>query len=421
MPKINVIGIGYRPLDPKASEALLASTVVLASNRLMEVFPSYAEYPVVQDRLKIINNVDDVMDFMATTIALDSNAIIGLIASGDPMFHGIGKRTLDRFGPVIVEILPDLSAVQLASARTRLSWDNALLVSLHGGPNPEKRRKLPYERTDLPHLLARHHTLFILTDRENNPALIAETLAASETCRAMTITMHVCEQLGYPTERITSGTPAGIAGNSYRDPNIVVLHKSGESVPPPTPLLGLTEDSLAHSRGMITKDEVRAVSLHKLALPPTGVIWDIGAGSGAVSVEIARLAPGLTVYAVEKDAVQLAHIEANRATFMAENMQPVLGIAPEALADLPNPDRVFIGGSGGNMEAILSQVSERMRKGIIVVNAAQMETLNTALAALRKSGFRTNACQVSVSRMRELGGGNSLEAHNPVFVIRGER
>jgi len=421
MPKINVIGIGYRPLDPRASEALLASTVVLASNRLMEVFPAYAEYAAVQDRLKIINSVDDVMDFMATTIALDSNAIIGLIASGDPMFHGIGKRTLDRFGPVIVEILPDLSAVQLASARTRLSWDNALLVSLHGGPNPEKRRKLPYERTDLPHLLTRHRTLFILTDRENNPALIAETLAASETCRAMTITMHVCEQLGYPAERITSGTPAGIAGNSYRDPNIVVLHRSGASLSPSAPVLGLTEDSIAHSRGLITKDEVRAVSIHRLTLPPVGVVWDIGAGSGSVSLEIARLAPGLTVYAIEKDAGQLAHIRANRAAYGAVTIEPVAGTAPEVLAALPAPDRVFIGGSGGSIEAILSHVAGRMPHGVVVVNASQIETLNAARAGLKKNGFLTVVCQVSVSRMRELGDGNFFDAQNPIFVIRGER
>lgn len=421
MPKINVIGIGYRPLDPKASEALLASTVVLASNRLMEVFPGYEEYPAVQDRLKIINNVDDVMDFMATTIALDSDAVIGLIASGDPMFHGIGKRTLDRFGPVIVEILPDLSAVQLASARTRLSWDDALLVSLHGGPNPEKRRKLPYERTDLPHLLARHRTLFILTDRENNPSLIAETLVASETCRAMTITMHVCEQLGYPTERITSGTPAGIAGNSYRDPNIVVLCRSGAPISLAAPVLGLTEDSIAHSRALITKDEVRAVSIHKLTLPPVGVAWDIGAGSGSVSLEIARLAPGLTVYAIEKDAGQLAHIRTNRAAHGAVNIEPVAGNAPDVLAALPAPDRVFIGGSGGNMETILSHVSARMSRGVVVVNATQIETLNAALAGLKKNGFKTNASQVSVSRMKELGDGNFFDAQNPIFVIRGER
>lgn len=421
MPAINIIGIGYRPLDRKASAALLASTVVLVSNRLMEVFPSYAEYATVQDRLKIINNVDDIMDFMATTIALDSDANIGLIASGDPMFHGIAKRTLSRFGPRIVEIMPDLSAVQLASSRMKESWDDALLISLHGGPDPAKRRKLPYELEDVPHLLVRHRKLFILTDRQHTPALIATTLAGSPACKNVLITMHVCEQLGYPTEQITTDSPAALTGKTFRDPNIVAVHLTGQNLASPAPVFGLREATIAHSRGLITKDEVRAVSLHKLSLPPAGVVWDIGAGSGSVSLEIARLAPELAVYAIEKDAEQLVHIRANRAAFGAVNIEPVAGTAPEVFAALPSPDRVFIGGSSGRMSEILSHVAGHMAHGIIVINAAQIETLHAALAGLKNSGFQIDTCQVNVAKMKELGEGHALDAQNPIFVIRGER
>lgn len=421
MPTITVIGIGYRPLDQRATEALLASDVVLASNRLMEVFPDYAEYPLVKDRLKVINNVDDVMSYMDEQIEENPAVTIGLIASGDPMFHGIGKRTLERFGPEIVNLMPDLSSVQLAASRTKLSWDDALLISLHGGPNPEKRRKLPYETKDLPYLLSRHHKIFILTDRENNPASIADVLLRSEHCAAMSITMHVCEHLGYPIETIVSGTPSEIASRTFGNPNIVVLQRTGTTASPAAPIFGLREDAIVHSRGLITKDEVRAVVMHKLSLPSAGIVWDIGAGSGSVSLEIARIAPRITVFAVEKDDEQIAHIRANRAAFGALNIEVAVGAAPESLAGLPVPDRVFIGGSGGRMHDIIALIAGRMPQGVVVVNASQIETLNSAVGALKQAGFQIDVCQVSIARMREIGEGNFLAAQNPVFVIRGER
>ncbi|HSW65104.1 MAG TPA: precorrin-6y C5,15-methyltransferase (decarboxylating) subunit CbiE [Dissulfurispiraceae bacterium] len=421
MPIINVIGIGYRPLDDLATEALLASDVVLASNRLMEVFPDYSEYPLVKDRLKIINNVDEVMSFIDEQIDSDPAVTIGLIASGDPLFHGIGKRTLDRFGPAIVQIMPDLSSVQLASSLTKESWDDALLISLHGGPDPAKRRKLPYSLHDVPYLLAQHAKIFILTDKENNPAVIAEMVASSSFSQSMAITMHVCEQLGYPTERIISGTPAELAGRNFREPNIVVIIRRAAATPSVSAAFSLQEDAILHSRGLITKDEVRAVALHKLSLPLSGVVWDIGAGSGSVSVEIARLAPGIKVYSIEKDVEQLVHIRSNRARFGAFNIEVIAGSAPEVLAALPAPVRIFIGGSSGCMAEILAHVSGVMPKGIVVINAAQIETLNAAIAGLKNNGFQVDACQVSIAKMKELGDGNFFGAQNPVFVIRGER
>ncbi len=421
MPKINVIGIGCRPLNQRATEALLASDIVLASNRLMEVFPDYSEYPLVKDRLNVINNVDEVMAFIDKQIDADPSVTIALIASGDPMFHGIAKRTLGRFGDRFVEILPDLSSVQIASSLARESWDDALLISLHGGPDPEKRRNLPYELTDLPYLLLRHYKIFILTDRQNNPTRIAETLTGSAMSQPMCIMMHVCERLGYPTERISSGSPSELLKTTFLEPNIVLLKRTDPEDERPLPVFGLREDEIEHSRGLITKDEVRAAALHKLTLPSSGTVWDIGAGSGAVALEIANTVPGLTVYAIEEDKEQLVNIRANRAKFGMLNIEVVATGAPGALASLPAPDRVFIGGSGGRMQEILAAVAERMPHGIVVINASQIETLNTAVSELKKHGFQLEVCQISTARMKEIGEGNFFAAQNPVFIIRGAR
>jgi precorrin-6Y C5,15-methyltransferase (decarboxylating) len=150
---------------------------------------------------------------------------IVLLASGDPLFFGIGKRAIEEFGKEHVEILPDLSSIQVAFARIKESWDGALLISLHGGPDPEKRRKLEYTLSDIPSLVARYTKLAILTDRENSPPKIAGELLRSGVAghRKPAITLYVCEKLGYPDEQITQGNPEGISRMDFTDPNVVII------------------------------------------------------------------------------------------------------------------------------------------------------------------------------------------------------
>jgi precorrin-6Y C5,15-methyltransferase (decarboxylating) len=184
---------------------------------------------------------------------------------------------------------------------------------------------------------------------------------------------------------------------------------------------GLSEDEIAHSRGLITKDEVRAVSIHKLRLPQKGVLWDVGAGSGSVSIEAARLLPGLRVYAIERNREQIELIQENKKKLGATNITTTCGEAPEILRDLPPPDRVFIGGHGGNLSGIVRRIKEKMPKGIIVINAIALETLNEAILVLENNGFDPEVSQVSVSRSKIVGGQRHMSALNPVFVIKGEK
>jgi len=433
--KLYVIGIGYKPLDKKAREIISRAGVILASKRLSEVFKGYDEFEMVKDKVKVINNVDETINFIKAivedtpptppltkggnggVVPLTKGGIV-LLASGDPMFFGIGRRAVREFGKDIVEILPDLSSIQMAFSRIKEPWDNAFLMSLHGGPDPEKRRRLPYEIKDIPLLLQRHNKIAILTDKENNPSVIAKGIALS--LQPSAIKIYVCERLGYADEKITEGTPEEIAAMSFSEPNIVIIQQLAVSGQPSIVTFGLKENEISHSKGLITKDEVRAVTIHKLRLPQKGVFWDIGAGSGSVSIETARLYPELKVFAVEKDEEQINHIRENKKRFNAPNIEIIKGEAPDALINLPPADRAFIGGSSGRLEEIVDFIA-RMQTPIIVINATTIETLHEAVQNLENSGFEVEISEVSISRSKIVSDKKHMSALNPVFIITGEK
>ena len=416
MNKITIIGIGYKPFDKKTREIVMGSDVILASKRLLEVFQGYDEYEVVRDKVSVLNNINETIEFISNNYKTKK---IALIASGDPMFSGIGRRAVDEFGKDAVEIIPDLSSIQIAFSRIRVPWDDAFLISLHGGPDPAKRRRLLYELQDIPFLVEKHNKIAILTDRENNPAEIAGVLNLSPIAHGLSPMLYVCERLGYKDEKITEGLPEEIAGMSFSDPNVVIV-LSSQSTKSSTITFGLMEDEISHSRGLITKDEVRAVTIHKLRLPKKGVLWDVGSGSGSISIEAARLFPGLKVFAIEKNKQQIGNIRENKIRFEASNIEVIEGIAPEALKDLPSPDRVFIGGSSGQLEEIISLLTKKIFSGIVIVNATKIETLAKSIADMHNAGFRVDISQVSVSRTKAVDNGNYLSALNPVFIVKGE-
>ncbi len=410
--KVYIIGIGYKPLDSNAHEVISSADVILASRRILEVFEKYAEFGAVRDKIRVPGNIAETLAYIRDN---HQKEMIVLLASGDPLFSGIGRMTINELGKEAVEIFPELSSIQAAFSKIKEPWDDAFLMSLHGGPDPEKRRKLPYEMTGIPALLQIHRKVAILTDRENNPAAIARTIMNSSG-----LTMFVCERLGYQDEKITQAAPGEIAAMSFPEPNVVIIIKDTETRTS-APGFGLTEKEILHSRGLITKDEVRAVTLHKLRLPAEGVLWDIGAGSGSVSIEAAGLCPGLRIFAFEKDKEQVENIKQNRTRFGTPRIEIIEGAAPEALKGAPSPDRVFIGGSSGQLKGIVHRIGERMHSGIIVINAATIDTLHAAIQQLESAGFSTEVSQVSLSRSKIINGRMHMSALNPVFIITGER
>ena len=329
-------------------------------------------------------------------------------------FFGIGGVLLSEFPPEEVKIYPAVSSIQLAFARAGISWEDAFFVSLHG---PKKRR---WGAEDLPLLASLHPKMAILTGGGNGPCDIARHLPEDSS-------VLVLERLGLPDEKITATTPAQMKEGCFffGEPNILIVETKSGGGKGRAARLGLEEGDFDHSNGLITKDEARAVILHKLKLPVEGVLWDIGSGSGSVAVEAKRLSPGLDIYAVEKDPERAAQASKNAGKFAAGGINVVLGEAPSALSVLPAPDRVFIGGSGGRLADIIKFASGVMKKGgMVVVSAITLESIGEALSLLGKEGFaRIEASSVAVSRMacidRDGAGKHYMKALNPVSIIRG--
>ena len=190
--------------------------------------------------------------------------------------------------------------------------------------------------------------------------------------------------------------------------------------------LGLPDDAFAQKRphrGLITKSEARAVSLYKLGLTRGSIVWDVGAGSGSVALEAALIASDGVVYAVERDAESLAMLRRNLQRLGPANVAVTPGDAPAALADLPPPDCVFVGGGGGKLTAILECAAARLNaEGRIVVNLAAMERALQAHACLTALGFDAELTQISAARAKPLpDGALRLAAQNPVFIVAANR
>lgn len=320
------------------------------------------------------------------------------VVSGDPGFFGLGRLAAARFGKRL-RLFPAPSSVSLAFALAGESWDDAVVVSSHGRPMDRAVAAV-----------LSHPKVAVLCSPENAPQDLAAALVAAG-CAPRRV--FVASRLGEPDERTWEGDLQELSAARFDGLSVVLAMVPDTDVTPgPGICWGLPEDRIEHRAGMITKAEVRAVALGKLCLPTAGVMWDVGAGSGSVSLECSRLAPGLRVFAVER---RLDDVERMRRNLAATAVEVVAGEAPASLASLPDPDRVFLGGGGAS---VLDEALGRLRPGGMVV--ATFASFGRAAVAAEKLG---NVAQISVSRGVRSGDDGSfrLEAENPVFICWGPK
>ncbi len=337
---------------------------------------------------------------------------IAVLASGDPLFYGTARFLCERLGKDRFEVLPHVSSMQLAFARVKESWDEAYLTNLATrGIDRVVERIRTAEKVGL------------FTTEDSPPSAVCQALLDR---RIDYFIAYVCEDLGAPNERVTQGELSEIAATEFGPLNVLILVRKPQSPDWPIAmagkrLFGNPDEMFLQSqpkRGLLTPAEVRAIALAEMNLGAMSVVWDIGAGSGAVAIEAAMIAPQGHAYAIEMDAEDHQLIESNSLRFGVGNLTAVLGQAPDAWANLPKPNAVFVGGAGRQVGHIVELAVQSLQAGgTLVANVMSLENVVAVREVLRPLPGKDDVWMVNVARGAHQLERLTLESLNPSFLI----
>jgi precorrin-6Y C5,15-methyltransferase (decarboxylating) len=337
---------------------------------------------------------------------------IAILVIGDPLFYGLARYLCDALGRERCEIVPHVSSMQLAFARVKESWDEAYLTNL-----ANHSLEAVVERIRVAEKVG------LFTTAEHGPAAVAQALLDHQLDY---FTVYVCENLGARNECVTRGTVAEIAGQQFESLNVMVLVRD-TTVPDRArdlqrhQLFGNPDEAFVQStpkHGLLTPVEVRSLALAQMALHTRGVIWDVGAGCGTVSIEAAQLAPGGQVFAIEQDPEDAGLIQENAERFGVSNVRPILGRAPEAWADLPDPDAVFLEGSGREVVRIAELAFQRLTGGgRLVANLISIGALDELRQALGTQATEVQVWMLNIARGTDQLERLKFDALHPTFMI----
>lgn len=395
---VTLIGMGSgqpENLTLQGLAALRQADLILGARRLLAVLPAGCT-----ENRAAAYRPDEVAELLQTSGA--ENAV--LVYSGDTGFYSGASSMMEKLEALGVRarVLPGLSSIQLLAAALGRPWQGWNLVSAHGrtcDPVAECMQGRP---------------TFFLTGGSEDPATLCAQLAAEGFGDVQGV---VGQCLGTPEEKLFRGSVKELAAGRFNSLSVLLV-EAAEVLPRRAP--GLPDEAFERGDVPMTKQEVRAAVLAKLAVRPEDILWDVGAGTGSVSVELALAAPRGRVYAVECRPEGCALIKANREKFRTRNLVLVEGLAPAALSDLPAPDAVFIGGSKGSLAAIVDAALDKNPDARICVSAIALESLSAAVAVLTAKGRTVQVSQIAVSRARAVGGLHLMMAQNPIYLITGE-
>ncbi|MGK7956282.1 MAG: precorrin-6y C5,15-methyltransferase (decarboxylating) subunit CbiE [Crocosphaera sp.] len=410
---IKIVGIGLNgkeSLTTNIQTLVEKANLLMGSDRHLSYFPNHPG-----DKVIISNFYEDIKTLQQLKSYHKS---IVILVSGDPLFFGLGRLLLENFNLDELEFYPYISSIQLGFSRVKIPWHDAKIISGHG-------RHLDELMTNLQQGVEK---IAILTDRKNNPQAIAQLFLSLKI--PINYDIWVCENLGNTDEKVNCFTPQRLANwtnSQFSALNIVILLRQNDinltqNELDKLPLFGIEDRfflSFKDRPGLMTKREVRMIILGELGLKSQQIIWDIGAGTGSVSIEIARLCPNSQVYAIEKTAIGINLINKNCQRFNINNIIPIQTKAPEKLSTLPNPDRIFIGGSGGNLIDILDICQEKLVKyGVILVALATLENLGICLNWIEQNNCTYQLLNINLSRSVSIANLTRLSPLNPVFLVK---
>ena len=404
--RIKIIGIGDDGLEGLTSTArglLEAADLVVGSESLLASLPESTESMAVGGDL----------EELLTLIQQHRHRQFVLLSTGDPLFYGVARYLCDRLGKDQFDVIPHVSSMQLAFARVKESWDDAFLVNV---------ATQPLDRIVEKARLAEKVGLF--TNDEVTPRHVAQALLDAEIDY---FSAYVCENLGSPDECVTHGSLADVSQQEFGPLNVMVLVRKPMVPDRPTELAGKRlfgnpDEMFLQSvpkRGLLTPMEVRVVALAEMDLGPASIVWDVGAGSGAVAVEAARIVTDGHVYAIEMDPQDHQLLTANAERFgVGDSLQPVLGQAPDAWESLPDPDAIFVGGTGRSVGNIVQLAAQRLKVGgRMVVNVGSVDNILAVQQSLDALTGDMAVRMIQISQGNDQLGRIRFETMNPTFLI----
>ena len=404
--KIHIIGIGDDGLDGVTAHArslIERADLLLGAETTLSLVPGKGK-----SRLAIGANLQEAIDRIG---AAKDQAIV-ILASGDPLFYGVARYLCDKLGKDRFEVIPHVSSMQMAFARVKESWEDAFLTNLANHAIESVLEKIRVA-----------DKVGLFTSDEYPPAAVARALLDS---RLDYFQAYVCENLGSPDERVTHGELKDIAADQFSPLNVMILVRKPDTPDRPAALegrrmFGNPDELFLQSRpkhGLLTPAEVRAIAVSQLALRPDSIAWDIGAGSGSVSIECAQLSPQGKTYAIEMDAEDHQLIVSNAERFGLANIVAVLGRAPDAWVGLPDPDAVFVGGSGREIGRLVELAYRRLKPGgRLVANVGSIENLAGVHEIMHRHASDVKVWLINIARGTYQLERVRFEALNPTFLL----
>lgn len=403
MRKVTIIGAG--PGNPDllsraALDAIDIADVVIGAHRALvgiDVPPDVVRCELVKTA-DIVAALTDAASWQRAVVVMTGD--VGLFSGARRLVEALsGDAQMD------VRVIPGISSASYLAARLARPWQDWRFVSAHGVV------------CDIVAEAERAGELFLATSGGEDPSRLSGELVQAGFGDAR---VTVAERLSYPDERITCATASEIAGQTFDDLNVMLIEFAGGVASSRWPYAssGIPDELFIRGDVPMTKQEVRAVALAKLRLTATDTVWDVGAGTGSVSIEAALVARAGSVWSVERNAAGVRLIRENADAFGCGNVHAVPGVAPDALAKLPVPDAVFVGGSAGELPSIVEAALEKNSQVRLCVPCVTVETLTEACALLSGSRFKGfEACQVSAARAEAVGSHHLMKAQNPVFLV----
>lgn len=413
---IGVLDNGAEGITPQALKYIQQAEVIIGGTRVLQLFTDcYTDDAIQYD---LTAKLMQVPEWVQQGLNEDKKVVV--LATGDPLCHGLGRFLVNKLGKHQCEILPNVSTIQLAFARVGLSWQDCKICSVHNKDAGEwfEGAEPSHGLYSLLKNIKHHNTLTVLTSPDNTPARIARMLQTEGL--AEQYVMHVVSSILKADEAVATDLSVDdVAEREFPELNVVILLRKQHQDSPV--MFGIPDHHFQQrkpDKGLITKREIRAVSLANMQLRRDSVVWDIGAGSGSVGIEAARLCVDGHVYAIEKNEADAANALANKRQMQVSNYTLINNKAPQGLDEWSDPDAVFIGGSGGELTALIVLCLKRLRvNGHLVMNFVTFENLHTATETLKKLNVEYAITQLHASRSQPILNMQRLAAENPVWIV----